>query len=169
MEQDRIAEQLWEYIDGNCTPEERERIAGLIAGDAEWQLMYTEITATEHLLRIAAPEQPSMRFTKNIMDAVTASHISTPVSRYISPAVIKGIAAFFGISIALVLAFALLSANWGHTATGLLPVISATATRFKLPAIWHSQTAYVVAFANVILLLIFMDAALRRKNRAAVK
>lgn len=169
MEQDSIAAQLWTYIDGDGTTAEREQIANQIAGNELWRKMYEELKETELLLAVPEPEQPSMRFTRNVMDVVSASHISAPATRYINMAVVKGIAAFFGISIGLLLAFTLLTVEWGPASSALLPKITMPSIRLHIPASWNSQAVYFVGLANVVLLLLFIDASLKRKRRTAVK
>ncbi|RYE18845.1 MAG: hypothetical protein EOP51_21100 [Sphingobacteriales bacterium] len=66
-------ELLWLYVDGQCSEADQLLVNQLLANNAHWQQAYHEIIAFEQTLSNSSDlEQPSMRFTKNVMDAVQA-------------------------------------------------------------------------------------------------
>lgn len=97
-----MEEQLWDYIDGRLGDAERTVIETLIANDEEWRARYGELLEVQQWLAASELEEPSMRFTKNVMDEIGRQHISPATSSYINHNVIRGLAIFF---ISMVLGF----------------------------------------------------------------
>jgi len=96
--------QLWEYIDGQCNPADNERIAGLIATDRLWSEHYSELLALHNgIAAFAETEEPSMRFTKNVMEAVAATGMARPTRMYINRNIIRLVAACFGLLFVVVI------------------------------------------------------------------
>ena len=163
-EQAEIDLQIWEYIDGNCNNAESTRIMGLITVDPVWAERYRELntfhTSVIHELEL---EQPSMRFTKNVMDMIALSTMEPVAKKYINQFIIRGIAAFFLISIAVVISVALFSMTWN------VPSI-APAPQFSLPdlhiaKLLNTTVIKVAITINVVLGLIFADLMLRNRSR----
>jgi quinol-cytochrome oxidoreductase complex cytochrome b subunit len=92
------------------------------------------------------PEQPSMRFTKNVMDAVEGARVAPAAKRYVNPWVVKGIAAVFIVSV-LVLGI------YAYNNAANLPVYN-----------YISSAKYIVT-ANFILLLVLVERWLSSKRR----
>ncbi|HEV7783680.1 MAG TPA: hypothetical protein VGO58_20565, partial [Chitinophagaceae bacterium] len=99
-----IEERLWDYIDGLSTAEERPVVEQLLRDDTAWKSKYGELLKTDELLRVSELEQPSMRFTKNVMEEISKLHIAPATKTYINKKIIWGISFFF---IALIAGFLL--------------------------------------------------------------
>ena len=65
-----IEEQLWNYIDGNCTPVERLEIEAKLAVNVQYYSMYQELLKVNEELNALDFEEPSMSFTRNVMEKV---------------------------------------------------------------------------------------------------
>ena len=65
-----IEARLWEYIDGLSVGEERSAVEQLIAENAAWKAKYQELLDMHQSLNLVELEQPSMRFTKNVMEEI---------------------------------------------------------------------------------------------------
>lgn len=158
--EDDIKEQLWAYIDNACDEADALRIKELIDSDRQWQQAYNSLVQTEALIIPAvAPDQPSLRFSKNVMDAIAAA-IPAPARKYINSRVVKGIAAFFLLTIAVSFMLVLLQINLSEEGGGLL--------KGKLPQvegqmIWHT-VKYALAPATIILILILLDGIRKKKH-----
>ncbi len=162
MEQQDIEMQLWEYIDGLGTETERAAIARLIATDVQWQEQYSSFVALNAEIESAIEtEQPSLRFSKNVMEAVAQAHIAPATNRYINPSVLKGIAAFFAISIVAVLVYAVGSVQWNLSANSFLPKVKPV--DFHFGKHFNSTIVWIVFAINIILGLAFVDMRLRKK------
>ncbi|HEY8896605.1 MAG TPA: zf-HC2 domain-containing protein, partial [Niastella sp.] len=95
-----MEERLWEYIDGACSEEERLFIEQLVATNAEWKAKYQELLELQDLLSHRLElDEPSLRFTMNVMESISKHYIAPAAKTYINKRIIRGIAAFFILSI----------------------------------------------------------------------
>src|SRR5215203_5175286 len=95
-----IEQRLWEYIDGHATAEETTVVEMLILENKQWRDLYQELLQVNESLADIDLEQPSLRFTKNVMEEIAKFHIAPATKNYINNKIIWGIAAFFLLSIA---------------------------------------------------------------------
>jgi hypothetical protein len=92
---DQMESRLWEFIDGMADASQRSVIEQLIAENAAWRVKYQELLELHQSINMVDLEQPSLRFTKNVMDEISRLHIAPATKNYINSKVIFGIAAFF--------------------------------------------------------------------------
>src|SRR5574338_166173 len=85
---DGIEDRLWEYIDGTLSSSERTRIGELIASQVEWKSKYQELLAVHELLHSTELSEPSMRFTKNVMEEIGRLQIAPATRTYINKRII---------------------------------------------------------------------------------
>ena len=155
--------ELWEYIDGLCNEADRQRIAALINTDKQWQLKFEEINEVNLSLASAMEmEQPSMRFTKNVMEAVANVNIAPATKKYVNNSIVKGIAAFFIISIVSLLGYALASAKWSNKPLGISDKLNIP--KVDLSPYFNSSFFNIIIGINVVLGLVILDLVMRRKN-----
>src|SRR5579863_4499417 len=95
MTEERMDVRLWDYIDGLSSPAERSALEVLIAENADWQRKYRELLNIHQLMAGSELEQPSMRFTRNVMEEITRHQVAPATKSYINKNVIRGIGAFF--------------------------------------------------------------------------
>lgn len=156
MEQQEMELQIWEYIDGHCDDAGRARMQYMIANDVQWKNLYEQIEKLHTTIAANAElEQPSMRFAKNVMDAIAHTAIARPARSYINPLVIRFIAGFFIVSILALVGYALASADWS-VADG--SANSRTAFNFT-PAVFN-----MLVWVNVLAGLALLDTVLRRRR-----
>ncbi len=163
MNQEEIEMQLWEFIDGNCNETDKQRIALLIADDDMWKRKYKELK--ELHISIAGnmdPEMPSLRFAKNVMDMVAKEHIARPIKVYINKSIIRGIAAFFILTIASVFIYAFATANLSTQPSEQLSKLNFG--EFNFHEILNSPFLNLVIGVNIMLGLVFVDAIIRKKQ-----
>src|SRR5690606_32449733 len=86
--------RLWEYIDGLSSAEEKSVIEELIENNAQWRVKYKELLEVQQLLQSSELEEPSMRFTKNVMEEISKLHIAPATKTYINKNIIRGLAIF---------------------------------------------------------------------------
>lgn len=163
MEQNEEIEiQLWEYIDGTCNDNDRQRISTLIEQKAVWKAKYAELLAfNADISSNLELEQPAMRFTQNVMDAVAAQQIAPATKKYINKSLIRGIAAFFITMLASIFGYALATSH-GHTGPGMLPKIDFGNLNYTHYI--NSSTMKVFISVNIVIGLVFLDTMLRRKR-----
>jgi hypothetical protein len=160
-----MEEQLWNYIDGVCTADERRAIAMLIEQDEEYKSKYNELLSVNQEFLAMELDEPSMSFTYNVMETIRTEHALQPLKAAINNRIIWGIATFFILTIVALVVFALTSVSWS----------SGVSTRFKAPVaidISHLKSYFggpVVKgflFFDVVMGLFLLDTYLRRKQLA---
>ena len=90
-----IEERLWEYIDGVSSADEKTTIEKLLRTDPAWQKKYRELMEIHNLVKATDVEQPSMRFTKNVMEEIAKFKVAPATRSYINKKIIFFIAGFF--------------------------------------------------------------------------
>ncbi len=75
-----IEERMQQYLDGQVTTEERSYIEEMISTNSKWSRLYEELSEVHRLLsNNLEPIEPSMRFTKNIMEEIAGLDIAKPI------------------------------------------------------------------------------------------
>ena len=111
-QQQHIEEQLWSYIDGFSSEEERSAIEKLLQSNVEWKSKYHELLDAHQLIKSAELEQPSMRFTKNVMEQIAKYQIAPATKTYINNKIIWSIGVFFITMIVGFLIYGFGQINW---------------------------------------------------------
>lgn len=62
------AEQLWRYVDGLATEAERKQVEDALATDAGLAAELAQMKNLDQSFRAISPDQPSMRFAKNVLE-----------------------------------------------------------------------------------------------------
>ena len=159
-----MEDRLWDYIDGRATPTEKVEVETLIAANPVWAKTYRELREVNGWLAEADLEVPSLRFTKNVMEAVGQKVIARPTSTYISKRLLGGVALFFGAMI--LVALGLVIWIWKPDTAPVKDIVKLPS--FSLPSYSFQVPAYLVS-GFVLLLVItgfmFFDAFLHRKRK----
>jgi hypothetical protein len=158
-----IEQRLWDYIDGTGSAAEKTVIEKLIATDTEWKNKYKELFEVNKLLSTAELEEPSLRFTKNVMDEIGKLHIAPATKTYINKNIIRGIGIFFVTLITGFLIYGFGQMDW--TSSGS----SDSKLPFDLSKIDLSKffnNSYVTGFMmiNIILGLVLLDSYFKKRR-----
>lgn len=78
-------ELLWKYAEGQCTSIESNNIEKLLANDPTLQSELNSILEVQSVLVGIEPNMPSMRFTKNVMDALPDIYPSEAIEPLVRP------------------------------------------------------------------------------------
>ena len=162
-----IEEKLWNYIDGSCTAGEQQAIARLIAQDEVYRLKYKELLKLNEEFSMIELDEPSMAFTYNVMETIRTEQAMKPLKATVNKRLILSIAAFFIVSVVLLLVFALSNANWSAADNSGIKItipanISADVTHIQSYMTAPFMKGFL--FFDVVMGLFIMDAYLRRKN-----
>src|SRR5689334_8231251 len=112
MDSNEMEVRLWEYIDGLASESQKAAIEKLIGENAEWRAKYHELLDVHQLIGSAELEEPSLRFTKNVMEEIARYHIAPATRNYINKKVIWGIAVFFIVLIVGFLVYGFGQVDW---------------------------------------------------------
>ncbi len=148
-----IEMQLWQYIDGTCDDQAKAHVQQMLATDTEWKDLYEQLITLHAALPAGIDlEQPSMRFTKNVIEAINSTVPARVTTRYINPLVIRSIAGLFIVLLAVTLFYAVYANDW--TGTGTIDISS----------LFNSRVITVLLSVNVIAGLLFIDTVLHKRR-----
>lgn len=157
-----IEEQLWSYIDGNCTSEEKIEIETKIAVNSQYQTLYQELLAVHNELNQLDFEEPSMSFTRNVMDKVNLELKPVRLKTKIDYRIIYSIGAFFALSILGIFTYAI--ATNTSSFDFQMPDLNFDASKYI-----NATTIQIFLLVDVALGLLYLDGFLRKRNLTAQK
>ena len=162
-----IEETLWSYIDGNCSKAEHETITQLIKSNVAYREKYDELLAFNAEIAAMELDEPSMAFTYNVIETIRTENAMVPLKTTFNKRIITGVAAFFAITIFVLLVITVASVNWD------LGTMSFNTNNIKVPAgIKIPEVKSFLAgplvqgflFFDVVLGLFLFDYYLRKRN-----
>lgn len=162
MNSQHIEEKLWEYIDGLSTAEEKASIQRLLQSDSEWKGKYNELLELNRMLNTSELEQPSMRFTQNVMEEIVKHHIAPATRTYINKKLVYGIGGFLITMLAgLIIYFiAQVQNQQGSSSSALAQDLGRT----NWGDLLNSTYTNIFLLANLVLGLMLLDRYLNFKK-----
>jgi hypothetical protein len=159
---EQMETRLWDYIDGLSNAAERSAIEKLVAENMEWKEKYGELLSMQELLQRSSLEEPSMRFTKNVMDEIARLNIAPATKNYINNRVIWGIGAFFILLITTTLIYALAQIDWSAGTAPDSRIIDFTSVDYS--KIFSNTYINIFMMVNIVLGLMLLDRYLANKR-----
>lgn len=158
-----VESRLWDYIDGNASSEEVSVIERLIAENSEWRAKYQELLEVHQLIDATELDEPSMRFTKNVMDEISRLHIAPAAKKYINNKVIYGIGIFFVTVILAFLMYGFSQIDWSApgTSSGFADKIASV----DYSKMFNNSFVNIFMMLNVLLGLMLLDRYLSNKRK----
>lgn len=159
-----IEQQLWSFIDGASTKEERSAIEKMLETNLEWKNKYSELLDVHQLLGAAELEQPSMRFTKNVMEEIAKYHIAPATKNYFNKKIIWGLAGFFITLIAVfaIYAIAQVEIDWSSQ-NNSKPLVDFSQVDYS--KIFNNNIVNAFMMINILLGLVMLDRILAIKRK----
>jgi hypothetical protein len=149
-----IEEQIWDYIDGNDDAAQRLETERKIAAEETYAVMYRELTAIQqHLLKISLDE-PSMSFSRNVMDLVNMETPPVSLKTKIDNRIILGISAIFILVITSIFVYVISQSHF--TASKMTIAI-------ELGKYLNPTFIKVFLFIDIIIGFLYADRLFRRK------
>lgn len=161
-----IEMRLWDYIDG--ASQESSVVEKLIEENTEWRTKYNELLEVQSLIRSTELEQPSLRFTKNVMEEIARLQIAPATKKYINTKIIWGIAAFFLTVILGFLAYGFSQINWSSASSNSSP-IGVDLSQLDYGAMFNNTFVNAFMMMNVVLGLMLLDRYLNMKRKKLVE
>ena len=161
-QEQNIEQQLWSYIDGDSSSEERSLIDKLLQSNLEWKNKYNELLEIHQLMNAAELEQPSLRFTKNVMEKIAQYHIAPATKNYINKRIIWGITTFFITLITGFLIYGFAQIDWKAQSDSSLPV---DLSQVDFSKIFNNNFVNGFMMVNVLLGLVLLDRILANKRK----
>jgi hypothetical protein len=163
----RMEEKLWEYIDGTLSSSELPLIDQLVQTNLEWMSKYQELLEINELLHNSELEQPSLRFTKNVMEEITRTQIAPATKEYINKKIIVGISAFFITVITSIIVYGISQVNWS-TGMDTSNPLGINFSNVDYSAMFNNQFVNAFLMLNVILGLMLFDRFLNSKRKKMI-
>jgi hypothetical protein len=157
-------QRLWDYIDGLSTPSERTVIEKLLEAKADWQAKYRELLDVHQLMQSSELEQPSLRFTKNVMEEIGRLQIAPATSTYINKNIIRGIGIFFITIIIgfLVYGFGQMDIDWASNGNSTIPV---DLGKVNFSRFFNNTWINAFMIVNIVVGLFLLDRYLANKRK----
>jgi hypothetical protein len=151
-----LEEQIWNFIDGNLSEAESQKIQYLINSDQEVERMYKNFLSFNVLTYNMDLEEPSMSFTRNVMDDVATIPAPVLLKTKVDNRVIYGIAAFFGIALIAVFVFAIYKSSGEK---------SSLQFDFSINTDFFENKILLSTFlaADLIIAMLFIDGVVRKR------
>jgi hypothetical protein len=165
--QQNMEDRLWDYIDGLSNPEEKSAIEKLIETNLEWQRTYHELLNAHQLISTAELEEPSLRFSKNVMEEIAKYHVAPATRSYINKKIIWGIGGFFLTMILGFLIYSFSQINWTSSTGSSDPLSGINLDKLNWGKFFSNTYTNIFMMINVVLGLILLDMYLHRKKEQA--
>ena len=161
-----IDARLWEYIDGASSAEERSAVEMLLEKNQQWKDKYQELVELHQLMQSSVMEEPSMRFTKNVMEEIAKYHIAPATKSYINNKIIWGLGTFFIVMIIGFLIYGFGQVDWSAPSENKLPI---DLSKIDLSRFFNNTYVNVFMMINVVLGLMLLDRYLASKKKKVEK
>lgn len=156
--------RLWDYIDGISS--EATTVEKLIAENGEWRAKYNELLDLQSLVQSVELEEPSLRFTRNVMEEIARTQIAPAAKTYINNKIIWGIASFFLTVILGFLMYGLSQLDWS---SGAGDTHSLDFTRVDYNKMFNNTFVNLFMMLNVVLGLMLLDHYLGAKRKRFIE
>ena len=153
----QIEEQLWNYIDGNCTAEEVAQIKARLLVDEQYQKVYEELLAVNKALDHLDFEEPSMSFSRNVMERVNLEIKPVALKTKVDNRIVYSIMAFFLLSMLGIVGYVVSQSDVNYSAS-----LSKINIQLDTEKIFTPTFLKVFFMIDVILMLLFIDSYFRK-------
>ena len=160
-----IDDRLWEFIDGQSSMEEKSAIEKLIETNKQWKEKYHELLELHQLVQSSTLDEPSLRFTKNVMEEIAKYQIAPATKAYINNKIIWGIGLFFITLIIGFLIYGFGQVDWNADDNSLPIDIS----KVNYGKFFNNTYVNVFMMINVVLGLMLLDRYLAAKKKKLQK
>jgi hypothetical protein len=160
--QQNLEERLWDYMDGLSAPTEKSIIDRLLETDAEWQAKYAELLEIRDMISASELEQPSLRFTKDVMEEIARLHIAPATTKYINKRIVWGIGIFFITVLVAFLVYGFGQVEWSTQGDTALPI---DFSKVDYSKIFNNTFVNIFMMINIVLGLFLLDRYLAGKRK----
>lgn len=164
-----IEEKLWSYIDGSLDKKELGFVEELLRSDLEWKNKYAELLSVHQLMQENIDlEQPSLRFTQNVMEEISRLYITPATRNYINKNVIWGIGIFFFTTIIGLFVYGFGQIDWSQPQSNNLPTQLQEINNINWSQMFSGTYVNAFIMVNIVLGLMLLDMYLTRKKNEKI-
>ena len=154
-----IEEQLWNYIDGNCTPAEQLEIEAKLAINIQYHNLYQELVKVNESLNKLDFEEPSMSFARNVMEKVNLELKPVALKTKVDNRIIYSIGSLFILAIIGIVIYAVAISDLNFKMD--IPKIDFS---FGLGKYMNRSTIQIFLMVDVAIALIYLDGFFRKEK-----
>lgn len=103
---------LWRFFHKDLTPQELMLVQEQLASNIDWQNAFVQIQRDEQQFSLLETEMPSLRFSKNVLEAIATKTIAQPTKSYVNTKLIKAIGFGFIALVTVFLIVAISQVKW---------------------------------------------------------
>lgn len=157
-----IEEEIWDYIDGNSSAAQRLTMEAKIASDPIYRSLYEEFLDINAQMAGMDLEEPSMSFTRNVMEHVKLEIAPVSLKTKVDKRIIYSISAFFICTILAIVGYIVANSDVTFQSIKLANFSAASSLDFSK----YITPTFIKVFLFVDMLLAFayLDSLLRRKR-----
>jgi len=166
----RIEEKLWDWLDGQCSDAEQKALQQLVNSEPAWKAKYDELQqlhiSLQHDMELM---DPSMRFTKNVMEQIALLSIRTTAKNYLNNKIIYAIGGLFVIFLVGVVVYAFAMVDWasGSNSNTKLPMVDFN--KFDWTNLLNGPYSSLGMLVVVVLAMVLFDKYLSQKKNKSSK
>jgi hypothetical protein len=162
MHELNMEERLWEFIDGNNSEEEKSVIEQLLETNQQWREKYHELLELNNVMKTTSLDEPSMRFTKNVMEEIAKYHIAPATKTYINNKIVFGLGLFFITILVGFLIYGFGQIEWTSGGDSSLPF---DISKIDFSKFFNNTYMNVFMMVNVMLGLVLLDRYLASRKK----
>ena len=166
--QQQMEERLWSYIDGLSAAEERSAIEKLLDSNTEWQSKYRELLDVHQLLSQSELEEPSLRFTRNVMEEIARLQIAPATRNYINRKIIYALGGFFVTMIIGSLVYGFAQVDWSAAAANNNTIMPVDFGKLDFSKFFNNTYVNIFMMINIVLGLMLLDRYLTKKKNESL-
>jgi hypothetical protein len=158
-------ERLWNWLDGQASEQEAALLQELVAADADWKSNYEKLKSLHEGLKTDMEWlQPSMRFTKNVMEQIAAISMQAVVRKnYVNKKIVWAVGGILVCMLVAVLAYAFASVSYTDTSNVDLQWPNFSIKSINWAKWWNGPVGLGAMMLFVISGLHFADQYFRQK------
>ena len=153
-----IEQQLWDYIDGNLDATQTSAIEEKINSDAAIKFQYTELLNFNSALNHLEIDEPSMSFTRRVMDNIVLERAPITLKTKVNTNIIYGIGGFFLCSLTGLFGYVLYHSNITLPEFNFGKILVLRFDQYLTPT-----TLYAFLFADLVIGLVYLDYFFRKR------
>ena len=161
-----MEDRLWEFIDGKSSVQEKTIIENLLESDRQWREKYYELLELDRIMRSGSLDEPSMRFTKNVMEEIAKYHIAPATKTYINNKIVLGLGIFF---ITIILGFLIYGFGQIQWTAGNNSNLPFDLNKIDFSKFFNNTYLNIFMMVNVVLGLVLLDRYLSMKKKSFQK
>ena len=166
--QQQMEERLWNYIDGMSEADERSAIDKLLQSNVEWQSKYRELLDIHQLLKQTELEEPSLRFTRNVMEGIARVQIAPATKNYINKKIINALGAFFVTMVIGFLIYGFAQVDWSAASSNNTTIMPVDFGKLDFSKFFNNTYVNVFMMINIVLGLMLLDRYLTKKKNESL-